>query len=232
MFRIKTNHPLAITSPDFIVPYGVMHNNSHNQGFNDKISELFQRKIKLLDIGCAGGHSVWQFNQQGNLACGIDGSDYRKLHNMPEWDKEPNLFTCDATQPFQIEYDDEPANFDVITAWELMEHIHLKDLDGLMDNIKFHLLMDGLFVGSICVFDQDRCNRTKGIEWGPSDEYPDKFFHHQNMQPREWWWNYFENNGFEIRWDLVDFFGRNVVRGPGVGCGEDCTVNFYLQRKI
>ena len=193
MFRIKTNHPLAITSPDFIVPYGVMHNNSHNQGFNDKISELFQRKIKLLDIGCAGGHSVWQFNQQGNLACGIDGSDYRKLHNMPEWDKEPNLFTCDATKPFQIEFWNKDKEdwidtlFDCICLWEIFEHFREEDLPQVFNNIKTHLEPNGIVIGSICVFDQERQEKTKGIEWGSSYEYPDKFFHHQNMQDyRDW----------------------------------------------
>jgi cyclopropane fatty-acyl-phospholipid synthase-like methyltransferase len=191
---------------------------------------LFQRKIKLLDIGCAGGHSVWQFNQQGHAACGIDGSDYRKIRNMPEWNIEPNLFTCDATKPFQIYQDGVPACFDVITAWEFMEHIHVTDLPQLYQNVLTHLTSDGIFLGSICVFDQARCDRTKGVEWGPKDEYPDKNFHHQNMWPREIWWKHLEER-FDIRWDLVDFFGKHVVRGPGVHCGEDCTVNFYLQRK-
>lgn len=241
-FRLITDYPIAIDSPDHINPYGVLHNNNHSQEFIDKLHELYPKPLSILDLGCAGGHNIMQHNLQGDDACGLEGSDYRKVRNMPEWNIENNLFTCDITKPFQIESEVSyfktwwSKQFDCISMWECLEHLHEKDLSQLYLNIKNHLKPNGLFLGSICVFDQARCDRTKGIEWGPSDEYPNgghghSHFHHQNMHPREWWWEHFQTNGFKLRTDLVDFFGQNVVRGPGIGAGTDCTVNFYLELK-
>lgn len=229
-FRLITDYPIAVDSPDHIVPYGTMHNNNHSQGFIDKLHELYPKPLSILDLGCAGGHNIYQHNLQGDDACGLEGSDYRKTRNMDEWNKETNLFTCDITKPFIIDKWDIlyqcfiSSKFDCISMWECLEHLKEEDLPQLYSNVKQHLKSNGVFLGSICVFDEERRKRTYGIEWGPN-------MHHQTIYPREWWWEHFEKNGFKIRWDLVDFFGKNVVRGPGVNCGEDCTVNFYLEFK-
>lgn len=247
-FRLITDYPIAIDSPDHLYPFGVKENNNHSQTFTNKLRELYPKPLSLLDLGTAGGNNVLQHNLQGDNACGLEGSDYRKVRGLPEWNKESNLFTCDITKPFQIYQSkkDECTNlligakFDCISMWECLEHLKEEDLSVLYTNVKNHLKKDGIFLGSICVFDQERCDRTKGIEWGRSDEYPrgnlddgpwrdQPLFYHQNIKPREWWWYNFEQNGFKIRWDLIDFFGKDVVRGPGVGCGEDCTINFYLE---
>lgn len=223
-FKVKTDYIIAYDSPDHLQPFGVAQNNNHNQSFNDKLVSIFNRKISLLDLGCAGGHSVYKFNHHGHDACGLEGSDYRKRRSLPEWDIEQNLLTCDVSKPFIVsKIDSEDLHkFDCVTAWELIEHIKESDLNVFFSNIKNHMHSESLFIGSICVFDEDRRQKTHGIEWGEG-------MHHQTIYPREWWYKYFTSNGFILDNNLLSYFGRDVVRGPGVLCGEDCTINFVCK---
>lgn len=56
MIELKTNYPLATSSPDFISPWGTRRDNSRNPRFNKKIYRLFPNKvIRVLDLGCSGG---------------------------------------------------------------------------------------------------------------------------------------------------------------------------------
>jgi len=58
------------------------------------------------------------------------------------------LFTCDITKPFRIFADEKPAAFDLVTAWEVLEHIATRDLPSLFTNILSHLQPGGYFIAS------------------------------------------------------------------------------------
>lgn len=229
---------LAHDSPDHLNPFGVKLNNSHNQAFNDKLYQLFPYKIKLLDIGCAGGASVKSFIDQGHEAIGLEGSDYRKSRRMPEWETIPdNLFICDVTRPFEILRNGEPVKFDVITAWEFLEHISTTDLPKFYKEIKKYLAPGGGWIVSICVFDEERSRKTYGIEWGEKEKFSNVNcghglgLHHQNCVPTEWWIKNLEENGFKLNWDKLNHFKESnaFVRGPGIEASEDCTINLYIE---
>jgi 2-polyprenyl-3-methyl-5-hydroxy-6-metoxy-1,4-benzoquinol methylase len=81
---VKTNHPVAIYSPDHLFPHGTMRDNSSNPEFNKKLYELFPvKEVRLLDIGCSGGGLVKSILDDGGFAVGISrglsGQRYRTI---------------------------------------------------------------------------------------------------------------------------------------------------------
>lgn len=55
---VETDYPVALDSPDHIIPWGTARDNSSNLRFNSKLYRLFDftnRYPKVLDLGCSGG---------------------------------------------------------------------------------------------------------------------------------------------------------------------------------
>lgn len=221
-YRVITDHPVAYDSDDHKVPGGTMHDNSTNPEFNRRLYELFQgRKLRVLDMGCAGGGFVKSLVDDGHEAIGLEGSDYSTLWDGPggteqeralrkpgkraEWATIPDrLFTCDITYPFTVErlawtdgmfsgIGGVPAEFDVVTAWEVMEHLPADRLPTLCDNVKRHLAPGGVWIMSVSLQHGD---------------------YHQTVQTKEWWLDLFAQNGLVNSDSLVRHFGLHWVRGP------------------
>lgn len=114
--------------------------------------------------------------------------------------------------------------FNVITAWEVLEHIKEHDLQELFKNIKNHLSDDGIFVGSVAM--------TEDVDPVTGAIY------HVTVKPREWWHEKIESFGFK----LIDgmFETMDYVRGSGNiranGMDWDAAVNpefgFHVVCKI
>jgi predicted TPR repeat methyltransferase len=86
-----------------------------------------------------------------NFSIGIEGSDLpikNKLHNWPKYYGSV-LHTADLTKPFYITRDNEKVLFDVISSWEVVEHIHPTQLDSYFENVLANLSDNGIFVASI-----------------------------------------------------------------------------------
>ena len=196
-FRIETDYPLAIDSPDHLHPWGTAADNHFNPDFNRRLLKLVN-PVAVLDLGCAGGGMVQSFLKMGQLAVGIDGSNYSLKFKRAAWAKIPgNLFTADIAKPFTI-YDGmaQPYQFDVVTAWEFFEHIKETDLPMVMDNILKHLKPGGLLIGTTTN--------------APSRHT--KYEYHQTRQPREWWLKYFSQYGFIDQPALITHFYNAWVR--------------------
>lgn len=206
-FALVAQKSIAENSPDHISPRGTKQDNSHNPLFNKKLYALFANKpLQVLDFGCAGGAFVKSCIDDGHSAVGLEGSDYSQKTGRAEWGTIPdNLFTCDITANFQIkstvEDSSEETKFDVITAWEFMEHISGEDLAMVCDNAIRHLKEGGLWIMSIADF----------------DEIVGKINYHQTVQSKEWWLEFFSSKGFTNHPELVDYFGDDWVRGPQQG---------------
>ncbi len=205
-FTLNTEKPVAVDSPDHLVPHGTKQDNSRNPLFNKKLYALFDHKpLYILDLGCAGGAFVRDCLDDGHLAIGLEGSDYSRKTARAEWPKIPdNLFTCDIAADFQVKCRDlisgEEANarFDVVTAWEVMEHIRKEDLQRVCDNVIRHLRPGGLWIMSVADF-QDRVG---------------KIDYHQTVEDKDWWEDFFHRGGFRNHPQLVDYFGHDWIRGP------------------
>ena len=95
--------------------------------------------VRAINLDNSGGGMIEDFVKDGHYAIGLEGSDYSLRTQRAAWSIIPdNLFTCDCSKPFQITYDNKPILFDIITAWEVMEHFHMNDLSQVFKK-SFHL---------------------------------------------------------------------------------------------
>jgi len=202
--RIVTSKPIAIDSPDHIQPWGTSRDNSTNQVFNRKLFWwMTKRPLRVLDLGCSGGGFVKSIHDAGGFGVGVEGSDYSRTRGRAEWGTIPDfLFTADITHPFDLfEVDDQGvdnlARFDVITAWEVIEHIRDDQLDAVFDNILRHLARSGVVIMSI----------------NSNEEVIEGVKLHQTVQGRPWWVARFGRAGFVTHDSVVRFFGNDWVRG-------------------
>jgi len=161
------------------------------------------RPLRILDLGCSGGGFVRDCINDGCLAVGIEGSDYSAKMSRAEWPDIGGkfLFTADITKPFSICVTDnlkQKITFDVITSWDVLEHIAETEIDNVCDNIHNNLEHNGICVFSIS-FSSDI---IRGIEL------------HQTIRPRKWWVDKFIKNGFQINENIVEYFNGQYIRGP------------------
>lgn len=149
---IQTEYPVAYDSPDHINPLGTIQDNTRNYAFYNKCRALYGPDMTFLDLGCSGGGIVFDFALNGHLAIGLEGSDRSQKMGRANWRTIPdNLFTCDITKPFHLidTKANAPQQFNIISCWEVLEHIPEKDLPQLIENVKAHLAEGGIFIGSI-----------------------------------------------------------------------------------
>jgi len=201
---IKAEREVAYESPDHLMPWGTRTDNSRNLRFNHKLYWLFPHDhIALLDLGCSGGGFVKSLLDDGHLAVGLEGSDFSKKRRRAEWATIPDfLFTCDVTRNFDVLLQNgsksERMQFDVVTAWEVMEHIKTADLRKLAENVKKHLKPSGLWIMSV----------------SPNEEVINGVALHQTVQSREWWIDMFAKLGLTHVEEFNHYFNTQYVRGP------------------
>jgi SAM-dependent methyltransferase len=203
--ELETQHPVAVSSIDTLYPRGCKNDNSICLRFNRKLNKWIgnNTRLKILDLGCAGGGMVRSFLDDGHFAVGLEGSDYPLINQIGEWPTiSRHLFTCDITKPFRLSdsLTGEALLFDVITGWEVMAHIAEESLPALLANISRHLAPGGHLIFSIATF-LDWDTRT-GIKW------------HVTVKPEDWWINVFRSAGFGVSPEHPFTMG-DYVRGSG-----------------
>jgi SAM-dependent methyltransferase len=187
--EIISDYKVANDSPDHIIPRDTRNDNSVWHVFNEKLYHFMKGRSpsRVLDLGCAGGGFVESLVEDGHDAFGIEGSNYSLIGKRAAWGTIPaRLFKADITKPFALTKKglNEPVQFDVITAWELMEHFKKEDVRQVIENIKKHLADEGYFMCSIATFP----------DYDPSIGA----VFHQTVQPKEWWVEQFEKAGLTV----------------------------------
>jgi cyclopropane fatty-acyl-phospholipid synthase-like methyltransferase len=158
-----------------------------------------------MDLGCSGGGLVLDFILRGHRAIGLEGSDFSSRSQRAEWRLlKNNLLTCDITKPFYLrdKTTSKVMQFDVISAWEVMEHIADKDLPQLFNNIMLHLSNGGIFIGSIATV-SDGNSQTGAV-------------YHQTIESQQWWRDRFRKLGMQFI-DDHPFTFYDFCRGTGNG---------------
>ena len=193
--KLVTEHQIAYDTLDHTDPIGTIRDNTRNYGFYKKCALLYGESVSFLDLGCAGGGLVFEFALNGHVAIGLEGSDISKTLARVNWRTIPNnLFTCDITKEFELIdcTKNATSRFNVISCWEVLEHIPEVGLETFFHNVKKHSEDGGIFIGSIATF---------GIDDG----------HHATVQEKGWWERKFLENGFkmlleaEINFEFYEF---------------------------
>lgn len=202
-FHVETAFPLAIQSADHLHPRGTINDNSVNYRFNLRLYQFLghPERLTLMDLGCAGGGLVRSFLEDGHLAIGLEGSDASKLSRSGEWGVIPfHLFTCDLTKPYRVRLAGQPVQFDVITSWDVLEHIPETGLAGMIESIYGHLRPGGYFICSVDLLPDG--NPLIGATY------------HLTLKPADWWERQFLERGFS-RVLSHPFRTEDMVRGNG-----------------
>lgn len=204
---VRAEREVAFESPDHLQPEGTKRDNSRNPWFNRKLYQLFGARthgktLRVLDIGCSGGGFVHDLLDDGHLAVSLEGSDYSKKMRRAEWALIPDfLFTADITKDVEVlmgtEVKKERLSFDVITSWEVIEHITQQDLPKVAENAKKHLASGGLWIMSVANYDY----------------FVDGVNLHQTVKPKVWWQETFAALGLHHQEALIPFFGGQFIRG-------------------
>ena len=217
MIKFFTDSPIAFQSDDHKFPWGTRTSNSKSEYFQFKLMRLFSEDIdwSILDLGCSAGGFVEGFHEVGVAAFGIEGSDYNRKNARGSWPKLDNirLFTGDITKPFSFFVDHEEMKFDVVTAWDVFEHIEPKDLVGLLDNLNHSLKDDGIAVLTIATV-PDVIN---GIDL------------HKSKMPREKWEALFTDHGFCVNAEIQTYLRGHSPRGKRLN--EKTGFNIVLNKR-
>jgi len=98
------------------------------------------KKIKILDIGCGEGHLLYSFKKEGYSNCwGIDSS-------KGQIEKASKVVSC-IEQADMFQYLRENKNkFDLITLFDVAEHLKKKDLLILLKEINKSLNPSGMLI--------------------------------------------------------------------------------------
>jgi SAM-dependent methyltransferase len=203
---VQATREIAYKSPDHLNPWGTRRDNSRQRRFNRKLYRLFNERgnsLWVLDMGCSGGGFVKDCLDDGCIAVGIEGSDFSKKLRRAEWRTIPEfLFTADVTADFEIQGEftagTKRLGFDVITSWEVMEHIHENDLPMVAENVKRHLRPGGLWIMSV----------------SPVDDIINGVNLHQTVKPKAWWIEKFRSLGLVHDDKYIRYFNTQFVRGP------------------
>src|SRR5438045_5671776 len=88
--QLRTKFPIAFESPDHLVTWGTMNDNSTNRKFVLFMDDLIKRQrasgpLAFMDLGCSGGQLVKDFKDLGWIAVGLEGSDYSLKHRRANW---------------------------------------------------------------------------------------------------------------------------------------------------
>lgn len=175
VMQLETLYPIAVDSNDHISPDSTTEGVSRPTLFVQDCIRVLGAEMKCLDLGTGGAGLVYEFAKNQVLAVGIDGSDFCRVNKIGYWPLLPNnLFTCDITKNFRFlsRESNKQLKFELITSWEVLEHIAEDDLPELFENITAHLGSDGYFIGSI-----------SRVEYHDKDGVP----YHVTLQSREWW---------------------------------------------
>jgi 2-polyprenyl-3-methyl-5-hydroxy-6-metoxy-1,4-benzoquinol methylase len=190
--KVNAKRPVAFDSLDHLYPWGTARDNSQNLKFNLALAILFsEQSLKVLDVGCSGGGFVKTLLENGIFSVGIEGSDYSKKILRAEWATIPKyLHTVDATFPFKVLLNGKRILFEIVTAWEVLEHIEPERLEKFFRNLTSNLAVGGYIICSV----------------SPNDDIVNGVNLHRTVRPREWWIQEVEKFGLVNIEPLVTFF--------------------------
>ena len=183
-YQLVSEHLISNNNADQVHPRGIKNDNTRHLRLVNTMENHFKKKISHLDLGCGGGGLVFDFLVNGHTSIGLDGSDFAKKGSLHHWQIiKNNLFCADITKKFFIKdfHSSKVISFDLITAFEVLEHLEESDISGLINNLKENMHQKSIFMCSIATFE----DRDEKIVW------------HKTVKSKDWWVEKFTKNGFK-----------------------------------
>ncbi|SEI92738.1 MULTISPECIES: rhamnan synthesis F family protein [unclassified Variovorax] len=204
-FKCVTDYPVAYDSPDHIHPVGTVLDHTRHPRFIRACEDFFGssgNQLSFLDLGCSAGGMVLDAVLRGHIGVGLEGSDISRLQQRAEWRLlRDSLFTCDVTRPFELGRGEvETFKFDVISAWEVLEHLTAEGVEGLFANLARHTRPGSIFACSISQVDGGFTEDGTPL--------------HQTLEPLPWWQERAAKYGFDVL-DSKAFLPLDFARGNG-----------------
>jgi len=204
-FKCVTDYPVAYDSPDHIHPVGTVLDHTRHPRFIRACEDFFAasgKPLSFLDLGCSAGGMVLDAVLRGHVGVGLEGSDISRLQQRAEWRLlRDTLFTCDVTRPFALGRGEiETFKFDVISAWEVLEHLTAEGVEGLFANLARHTRPGSIFACSISQVDGGFTEDGTPL--------------HQTLEPLPWWQERAAKHGFDVL-DSDAFLPLDFARGNG-----------------
>ncbi len=151
---------------------------------------LKRSSLKMLDIGCGQGHYLRDAIEEGINAYGIDISTYA-LENALAEVKDRITFGSLTEIPFADE------EFDVMTAFDVIEHIHPKDTSNMIEEIRRVLKPGGIIIITT-----------------PGSNFGGWVFDltHINVRPPKFWKLILEEHNFKVQMFYIPSFLKYYVK--------------------
>ena len=175
---------------------------------------LGEKPKTLLDVGCGCGSLVGHARRQDIDACGVDVSAHA-IENAVE-NARGHIALADIRVPGEV------RAAEVVTATDLMEHIHETDLDGVIDSLL--RLTERSLCLCICV------SRVPSQEWVHEPGTPVPLERawvavsgHVTLHPSEWWRKRFASRmgaKFGIDWPAMYRFAEFMALHPALKAVE------------
>lgn len=148
---------------------------SHKKKVSNVLQEFAPQNI--LDIGCGLGNTVKEFRSRGIEAFGLEGSELAiRRSEVADFIQQANLnFPVDLKR-----------KFDLVWCVEVLEHIHPKYVQNIVETICRH-------------------GDTLLISAAPPGQHGELHF---NEQPQEYWIEKFQKQGFSLDRELTSAFQR------------------------
>jgi cyclopropane fatty-acyl-phospholipid synthase-like methyltransferase len=155
---------------------------------HESVKHRVWKNKTLIDAGCAYGHLVNWFYEQGFTAYGFDHSPYaieqgRKMYphlSMQMWEQS-------VVDPIP-----KVLKVDAVTCMEVLEHVPLEQLDQVMQNFR-DVARWGLFTVGLTL------RRGEMIEGADGDKT------HQHWSYKSWWVEFLSQYG-NLDWDIMHQF--------------------------
>jgi SAM-dependent methyltransferase len=146
--------------------------------------------LKMLDVGCGQGYYVRDAIEEGINAYGIDTSTHAFEHPLAEVKDRITFGSI-----IEIPYGDE--EFDVMTAFDVIEHIHPKDTLGMVEEIRRVLKPNGIIIITT-----------------PSSNFGNWVFDltHINVRPPRFWKLIFEEYNLRVKMLYVPSFLKYYMK--------------------
>jgi hypothetical protein len=172
------------------------------------ISELafsLSERPAVVEFGCGAAHQFYFFREFGiQDYVGLDGNPYFIELNRHLADFSDHFKVADLQRPVRLGLDGGDLKFDLVTSFEVLEHIDESHVPTFIESMKNHLKLGGVLLCTASLVD--------GLDV------------HVTVKTRDWWGEKFESAGFKEHERSAEIIDALTERHPSNWNGSSTNV--------